>query len=421
MKVKKVDGQNGGSYSRFAKGFLFRSEEGRDDFIREAEALLSLNDGKAYAKGEIARAIRNAKVVDNDDLTPDAYRKRIGRTEMSDDLTVEEMFADSFEEVKDRVNVFKEMGVEQPSLAKRFTAWAKRIMDKFAEFFHNPEGKLTTAQRDSFVKAFGRLAHDMKDGEGRPLFKVYKEGKEIRLTSGQLVTEGIKLSAKNDIENVDKTGYYEGKKYDVTMKFNDIPARTHDFLKKILNNPVFAKHISSKDDIDSICDKAVAEIKTTIESLLSMYRETGQQRFLNLGAYYVSMVDEIRGDFNAGGQTYSLISGSRIVHGRAKEGSNLARSLQAGRRAISETTGKEGTSAVDRFSKENQLIVDAIRKQDRGDGVKFSVSMSTLKRVLFLIAQTCHSFPLMFPITKLKMSPSSKACCKWGKANFNKR
>ena len=82
------------------------------------------------------------------------------------------------------------------------------------------------------------------------------------------------------------------------------------------------------------------------------------------------MVDEIRGDFNAGGQTYSLISGSRLVRGRAKEGSNLSRSLQTGRRAISETTGEEGISAVDGFSKENQLIVDAIRKQDRGDGVK---------------------------------------------------
>ncbi len=72
-------------------------------------------------------------------------------------------------------------------------------MDKFAEFFHTPEEKLTTAQRDSFVKAFGRLARDMKDVQGRPLFKVYKEGKEIRLLSGQLVTEGIKLSTENDI------------------------------------------------------------------------------------------------------------------------------------------------------------------------------------------------------------------------------
>ena len=29
--------------------------------------------------------------------------------------------------------------------------------------------------RRRLVKAFGRLARDMKDGEGRPLFKVYKE------------------------------------------------------------------------------------------------------------------------------------------------------------------------------------------------------------------------------------------------------
>lgn len=136
----------------------------------------------------------------------EAYRNRIGRPEMSDELTIEEMLADNFEEVKNRVKIFKEMGAEQPSLARKFVAWVKRIMDKFAEFFHNPEGKLTTSQRDSFVKAFGRLARDMKDGEGRPLFKVYKEGKEIKLPNGRLVTDGIKLSTKNDVDKAEKVG-----------------------------------------------------------------------------------------------------------------------------------------------------------------------------------------------------------------------
>lgn len=71
--------------------------------------------------------------------------KRIGRPGISDELAIEEMLADNFEEVKERVKIFKEMGAEQPSLARKFVAWVKRIMDKFAEFFHNPEGKLTTS------------------------------------------------------------------------------------------------------------------------------------------------------------------------------------------------------------------------------------------------------------------------------------
>lgn len=285
---------HGGKWSPFAKRILFKTEQGRDNFVREVEALLSAQEGKASVEGEIKRAMKNAKPVANEDLnsqqrkisefgqqmgTPilwisadpklhgyhapngttvlnvrsnmdlsktfwhetfhwvagnnealynelldyfkgqsafskaqlDAYRKRIGRPGMSDELTIEEMLADAFEEVTQRVKIFKEMGVKQPSLAKQFVAWVKRIMDRFAEFFHNPEGKLTTAQRDSFVKAFGRLARDIVDGNGIPLFKVYKEGKEIRLPSGELVTAGIKLSAENDIDNGGKVGDNEGK------------------------------------------------------------------------------------------------------------------------------------------------------------------------------------------------------------------
>lgn len=154
-----------------------------------------------YFKGKISKA------------QMDAFVKRNGRTDLTtDEDIIEEMLADAFEDVSQRVEIFKEMGAEQPSLARRFVAWVKRIMDKFAEFFHNPEGKLTTAQRDSFVKAFGRLARDMKDGKGQPLFKVYKEGKEIKLPSGQLVTEGLKLSAENDIDNHLRTGHNRLKK-----------------------------------------------------------------------------------------------------------------------------------------------------------------------------------------------------------------
>ena len=153
-----------------------------------------------YFKGKISKAQK------------DAFVKRNGRTDLTtDEDIIEEMLADAFEDVSQRVEIFKEMGAEQPSLARKFVAWVKRIMDKFAEFFHNPEGKLTTAQRDSFVKAFGRLARDMNDGNGRPLFKVYNDGKEIRLTNGRLVTEGIKLSAEKDIDNGAKVGDNEGK------------------------------------------------------------------------------------------------------------------------------------------------------------------------------------------------------------------
>lgn len=68
-----------------------------------------------------------------------------------------------------------------------------------------------------------------------------------------------------------------------------------------------------------ICDKAVAELKVEVEKQLSLYRETGKQTHLNFGAYFLGLLDEIRSDFNAGGENYRLISEKRVVHGRAKE------------------------------------------------------------------------------------------------------
>ena len=221
-------------------------------FWHEAFHWIANNNAKLYR--DITAYFKGKDAFSADQLG--AYRKRIGRPEMSDKLTIEEMLADNFEEVKNRVKIFKEMGAEQPSLARKFVAWVKRIMDKFAEFFHNPEGKLTTSQRDSFVKAFGRLARDMKDGNNKPLFKVYKEGKEIKLPDGKLVTDGVKLSMKNDVDKAEKVGDNETKESrEFRERFDTVTQ--HMFAEKAYTNEDIAQ---TYHDVMAAMDKVADNI-----------------------------------------------------------------------------------------------------------------------------------------------------------------
>lgn len=99
-----------------------------------------------------------------------AYRAKHGRTDLSDADTVEEMLADNMDEVVKRVKLFKQLGYDNSSLYKRFISWLSRVRDRFAEMFNSPDGRMTARQRDSFVKAFDRLAKDIVDRNGNQIF-----------------------------------------------------------------------------------------------------------------------------------------------------------------------------------------------------------------------------------------------------------
>ena len=315
----------------------------------------------------------------------EAYQKKTGRYDLtSDEAVIEEMLADAFMDVSRRVPIMKELARDDRSLAQKLVAWIKDMMNRFVEMFHNPEGRLTTEQRDIFVEAFGKLARDMVDADGKKIFKTYDDGKTIRLADGSELA-GVRLSTgkkKFSIDNSEKMGDNE-----VTRQYRDIPTRAQEFVSNELNNPGLAHRVTSSDDIDSVCDKVVAPLKEMAEVILDRNQRTNdpikKERMLNQAAFFVGMVDEIRRDFNAGGRVYEIVSRSGLVRGQAREGSNLAESLRYRGREIAEASraGKEIgvkiAGAVDGFSGRHQSIVDDIRKQDRGDGVKFSVNMNS--------------------------------------------
>jgi len=149
----------------------------------------------------------------------------------------------------------------------------------------------------------------MKDGNGRPLFKVYKEGKEIRLPNGQLVTDGIKLSAKNDVDKAEKAG--------------DNVLRAIDKANDDMSFPEFRELLLAQENhlmgaALQVYDKRVqrfgedsAEVKLAKYALREAYKDATEQR----KAYTTP-------------ETVSNLARLLQRQNKARKGSYLARDLQ---------------------------------------------------------------------------------------------
>ncbi|MBO6292009.1 MAG: hypothetical protein J6N51_07120 [Selenomonas sp.] len=170
----------------------------------------------------------------------DAYRKKIKRPDMTDELAIEEMLADEFEEVTKRAKFVKELANRNPGLAERFIAWVKRVMNKFVKYFHGQDGGLSPAQRNTFVHAFGALAKDMVDDKGNKLFRVSADGKSILTRQGEPIESVGELSQENDRDNMTEAEYNVSKLRDTQRQelFERVNKKIDDHIKEQLRKGV---------------------------------------------------------------------------------------------------------------------------------------------------------------------------------------
>ena len=146
-------------------------------FHHEAFHWLKANNPAMYA--EVLDHFRGAARFGEKQL--EKWREKTGRLNLSDDEVIEEMLCDEFEDVAKRTELLESMAKENPSLLARFVAWLKNLRDRFTEHFHNPEGRLTTAQRDSFVAGFGKTIRNLRDNDGKRIFSTYRTATAGRL------------------------------------------------------------------------------------------------------------------------------------------------------------------------------------------------------------------------------------------------
>lgn len=108
------------------------------------------------------------------------YREEIGRPELSDAETIEEMLADYMPDVARRVEIFKSIGQKDQSLAERFMAWISDMMDRFHEFIKTPASGLTNSQKALMREKLAKLASSMLNSNGEKIFTVNGRTKEIK-------------------------------------------------------------------------------------------------------------------------------------------------------------------------------------------------------------------------------------------------
>lgn len=114
-----------------------------------------------------------------------AYRDAIGRPELTDADTIEEMLADAMPDVHKRVDLFRKMGRENKSLIQRFFGWLRDTMAAFHNAFSQPKYGLSKAQAKAMRDALANIADDLRDGEGRRIFRTRGADREILTAQGE--------------------------------------------------------------------------------------------------------------------------------------------------------------------------------------------------------------------------------------------
>lgn len=141
-----------------------------------------------------------------------AYRDAIGRPELTDADTIEEMLADAMPDVHKRVDLFRKMGRENKSLIQRFFGWLRDTMAAFHNAFSQPKYGLSKTQVQAMRNALANIAEDLRDGEGRRIFRTRGADREILTAQGEELSypvpdDGTKYSAdKRDKEPAGSPG-----------------------------------------------------------------------------------------------------------------------------------------------------------------------------------------------------------------------
>lgn len=280
--VKSLAKRHNGYYSNFAnKSFLFHTEEDRNEFVQEADAILG--NGKFSAKGKVLDMLKHVEYTADEDLTDrekgiqdfgkqmgmkvvffdgpsnlngfhnngvtflnrnaansapwtfwhesfhwmrnnnpqlyrqmvqyisgkqafsleqlSAYREAIGRPELSNAATIEEMMADAMPEVRKRVSFFRDMGKENKGLLQRFMGWIRDTMAAFHNAMSKPKAGLTSTQKNAMRDALANLAADLRDSDGKHIFRVRGKEREIVAADGkELSYEQTPDAPYNDVK-----------------------------------------------------------------------------------------------------------------------------------------------------------------------------------------------------------------------------
>ena len=118
----------------------------------------------------------------------------------TDEAIDEEIIADQFEDVAKRNGLLQSIAGKNRGLVERVVQWLKDTMNKFIEFFHNPQGKLTTKQAQALADEFGKIATRLVDPNGERIFRYNRRTHNLETIGGRSMAKTTPLSEVSDIK-----------------------------------------------------------------------------------------------------------------------------------------------------------------------------------------------------------------------------
>lgn len=130
-----------------------------------------------------------------------AYLEQTERDNLYTDAEIdEEIIADQFEDIAKRNGLLQSIAGKNRGLVERVVQWLKDTMNKFIEFFHNPQGKLTTKQKQTLSDEFGKIATRLVDPNGERIFHYNRRTHNLETIGGRSMAKTTPLNEVSEIK-----------------------------------------------------------------------------------------------------------------------------------------------------------------------------------------------------------------------------
>ncbi len=131
-----------------------------------------------------------------------AYRDKTGRQALSEADVIEEMLADAMPDVHKRVSLFRNLGKADAPLLQRFVGWLRDAMRAFHDALTGRKAGLSETQKAAMRDALANIAADLRDSNGKHIFKVSGAEREITAADGTKLSYPARFSGKQETPTI---------------------------------------------------------------------------------------------------------------------------------------------------------------------------------------------------------------------------
>lgn len=131
-----------------------------------------------------------------------AYRDKTGRQALSDADVIEEMLADAMPDVHKRVSLFRNLGKADAPLLQRFVGWLRDAMRAFHDALTGRKAGLSETQKAAMRDVLANIAADLRDSNGKHIFKVSGAEREITAADGTKLSYPARFSGKQETPTI---------------------------------------------------------------------------------------------------------------------------------------------------------------------------------------------------------------------------